>query len=635
MTKSKADQIRDTARTGKAVDIPLRTSQRILDRITEGIYREPASALRELISNAYDADATKVTITTDAPRFAEITVRDNGIGISPDALQHLIEHIGGSAKRTGIGSELHITADNPDYSLKGRKLIGKMGIGLFAVAQFTRHFLIISKCKGDSFRMIADVTLQEIESASVDAREDEITSGEARVWTEPASNVNAHGTEVKLLDLLPRTRAELCSLDRWTRIDFEMESDAKSDTEPPIFHIGRMDPNDRDQLLAQPRLPWDTRDEPQVRFQKLVDSVRRLATTDRELVDLDAVCDKYLQTLWNLALACPLDYIGPHPFDLPKDSKTLFYVLENKSRGQASPCDLANGETPRATLDLQAPRLPKKDRFELLIDGIEITRPIVFTNQPRTENAIKTPLMFVGKCREDFAGKPSSLTGGPLEFEAYLFWTPKVLPTQHQGVMLRVGNAAGAAFDRTFMGYQVSEQTRLRQITAEIFVHEGLDGAINLDREGFNFAHPHYQFLVKWLHSALRQLTNRNKAIGKDVREKKRTAQTIDTKVQIQEAVSVKLSDVGVEDVVEVQFVAANVSDSISAIRDEGIVAFRKDSIFRSTNGAKLKNGVMEQKARALAQLLYGWGLLDHLSYDDQETLIRDILEIVLLEEGK
>jgi len=77
--------------------------------------------------------------------------------------------------------------------------------------------------------------------------------------------------------------------------------------------------------------------------------------------------------------------------------------------------------------------------------------------------------------------------------------------------MLRVGNASGALFDRTFMGYQTAEYQRTRQITAEIFVRAGLDGAINIDRESFNYAHPHYQYLVKWLHSALRQLTNRQK----------------------------------------------------------------------------------------------------------------------------
>ena len=58
----------------------LETDERVLARITEGIYRQPASALRELVSNAYDADATEVVILTDAPRFGQITVRDNGRG---------------------------------------------------------------------------------------------------------------------------------------------------------------------------------------------------------------------------------------------------------------------------------------------------------------------------------------------------------------------------------------------------------------------------------------------------------------------------------------------------------------------------------------------------------------------------
>lgn len=635
--KSKAELIRETVTTGKPVDIPLKTSQKILARITDGIYRQPASALRELISNAYDADATKVTIQTDAPRFSQISVKDNGIGISPEMLQHLIENIGGSAKRTDTGKSLSITSDDSQYSPKGRKLIGKMGIGLFAVAQFTRHFLIISKCKGDRFRTIADVTLGEVKNSLEDVAPDEITSGEAMVWTESTSNISAHGTEVKLLELLPRTRAELCSLDRWSRIDFEIEEEGKPQTQPPKFHIGRIDELAKDELKVQASLPWDFKDDPDTRYQKLVASVRRLAGTDSESVDLDAVCDNYLRTLWELSLACPLDYIGVHPFDLPKDSKTLFFGLENKVRGQSYDLELSRGETPRSKLALETPRRPGGDVFELLVDGVRLSRPIPFANQPKTANAIRTPLMFVGSCREEFAGKPVSMSGGPLQFEAYLFWTPKVLPKQHQGVLLRIGDAAGAPFDRTFMDYNVSEQTRLRQLTAEIYVHEGLDDAINLDRESFNYAHPHYQFLVKWLHSAIRQFTNKHKAVGKALREQKRTDSKEQTKQSIARAVSEKLSDVGVDDVVAVEFIDEDLLDSVERRRDEGVVAFKKDLIFanvKNSNYTGIKQTeVNERKAEALTQLLYGWGLLDELNYDDQARLIRDILEIVLAED--
>jgi DNA-binding transcriptional regulator WhiA len=40
-----------------------------------------------------------------------------------------------------------------------------------------------------------------------------------------------------------------------------------------------------------------------------------------------------------------------------------------------------------------------------------------------------------------------------------------------------------------------------------------------------------------------------------------------------------------------------------------------------------------ERKAVAIMQLLHGMGLLDSLSHTEQEKLIRDVMEIVILEE--
>src|SRR5437868_3503620 len=101
-----AERVHRSAETGKPVETRLTTNERVLARITEGIYRQPSSALRELISNAYDADAREVVILTDAPRFSEIIVRDDGLGLTPETLVHLVKNIGGSAKRTKEGQEL-------------------------------------------------------------------------------------------------------------------------------------------------------------------------------------------------------------------------------------------------------------------------------------------------------------------------------------------------------------------------------------------------------------------------------------------------------------------------------------------------------------------------------------------------
>ena len=632
--QSLATKIRETLKTRKPIDEKLQTSESILARITDGIYRQPASALRELISNAYDADAKEVYILTDAPRFHEISVRDDGIGFSPESLAHMIHHIGGSAKRTSIGANMHIADENKNtHSTGGRKFIGKMGIGLFAVAQFTRHFLIITKKRGDKFRTVADITLGSNPNTS---EAEHITKGQSRIWLEKSSEIEAQGTEIRLLDLLPRTKAELSSADRWARYDFENEDQEVTPAPPPCFHIGRMSQCDANEVLLQPKLPWDAGMSPAEKMITFVKRVRELASTDRDLVDLEAVCDNYLQTIWTLSLAAPVGYVNCSPFDDADSEGTLLYKIQNAAKGQATPIATNDRKTPRQLLGLQSPFRSQGDAFRVYFDGVELRRPIVFRNQPRTSNAVQTPMLFIGQCREEFPGKPLELSGGPLEFEAYVFWTPKVLPTQHQGVMIRVGDAAGTPFDRTFMGYQISEQTRLRQITAEIFVREGLDSAINLDRESFNYAHAHYQFLTKWLHSAIRQLTNRNKQVGRD----KRGERLQDAGTKAKEGLHQKVGDLlRGQDIPEVQILDAHEYDTRAAkLREQGIMAFRRDAVMppssarRQTSQGQLSASLWEDKAIAIFQILESWGLLHSLSYEKQQELVRAILDVTLTE---
>lgn len=637
-----SDGIRATERTRKPVEGRLETDELVLARITEGIYRQPSSALRELISNAYDADATEVIILTDAPRFGQITVRDNGRGLSPEVLTQLVKHIGGSAKRSEKGKALGITLPgDAGRSQGGRQLIGKLGIGLFSVAQFTRHFLIITKTAGESFRTVADITLGksvEHRRATTPTGQDDsrFETGHYRIWRERTTEKNAQGTEVKLLDLLPRTRDELASADVWAKQDFLKENPDAEKMEPPQIHIGRIDKK-TGILSVQPAMPWTEADGPRARFEKLVQALRSL-TSQRESVDLRKVCDNYLWSLWTLALSAPVAYLEGHPFDLKCDHAIPCFEIENRMRGQARPIVVPKGKSLRKVLDLTSPDGPTAGHFEVFMDGVQLLRPILYKDLPRTENAVKTPLLFVGRQREEFAGKPVELSGGPLQFEAYLFWAPRIIPKQHQGVILRVGNASGALFDAEFMGYETSELTRKAQITAEIFVREGLDDAINLDRESFNFAHPHYQFLTKWLHSAFRQFSNRQKELGKQIRTTERRREAAETQERVAAKVVAALKSRGIEDVPEVQLLAQAHVAEVPKLRKEGIIVLHREAVVppstqvRQTELEANRLKLAEKKAIAITQLLHGMGLLDSLSYEEQETLIHDILEIVLLD---
>jgi len=345
-----------------------------------------------------------------------------------------------------------------------------------------------------------------------------------------------------------------------------------------------------------------------------------------------------LRTLWTLALSPPLKYFERHPFDLSAEDDFAFFQLENRLKGQAAELSVKKGQTPRTTLKLESPDGTNGSVFEVIVDGVQLLRPILYKDLPKTKTAVTTPLLFIGRDEQKFEKKPRTLSGGPLKFEAYLFWSPRIIPKQHQGVMLRIGNAAGTLFDPTFMGYQTSEQTRTRQVTAEIFVSEGLEEAINIDRESFNYAHPHYQYIVKWLHSAFRQFANRHKGIGSSIRAQRLARQGQKVREKLDDRVETLLGERGVKDVPEVVLVDSSRNSELNKLRKEGTIALRKDAVLpaslakHNTQGEVQRRKIFEKKAAALIQLLSGWGLLEELDFLEQEKLIHDILEIVTLE---
>ena len=57
--------------------ISINVNKKILADVGRGIYRSPANAMKELVSNAFDACATWVKITTNAPYFDIFTCEDN------------------------------------------------------------------------------------------------------------------------------------------------------------------------------------------------------------------------------------------------------------------------------------------------------------------------------------------------------------------------------------------------------------------------------------------------------------------------------------------------------------------------------------------------------------------------------
>ena len=69
------------------IEDEINAAARIIGDISTGIYRSPANALKELVSNSFDAGATEVIINTDHPAFSNVSCFDNGPGLSVDKLR--------------------------------------------------------------------------------------------------------------------------------------------------------------------------------------------------------------------------------------------------------------------------------------------------------------------------------------------------------------------------------------------------------------------------------------------------------------------------------------------------------------------------------------------------------------------
>ena len=603
-------RIRTHADSRDPLETELATSERIIARVTDGIYREPWAAFRELVANAYDADASRVVIETGQPDFAQMTVQDDGIGMSPKTLAYVLKNIGGSSKRTTAGTQLNtVRADAPQLSPGGRQLIGKIGIGLFAVAQLTQHFQIITKAAGESHRLSATVQLSTHDEAKAQQDQVEYVAGTVKIVSQrvPDQEQSSHGTAVVLHQLRDEVRRTLQSDELWKAASLATGA-GESVHRAPQFHIGHSS-------LANglpPNLPWRDHDNPKDKFEHIFAATRQATGKTTKSANLDHF-DEYLRLIWKLSLSLPLHYIGEHPFDHNGSSEFLF--LELPDTGQARPIQLAATESLRDHLRLRAGREESDLPFSVTLDGIQLRRPIRLVSKLEKPSRVGSPVMLAAKQDNPFTPDTLDRAGGRLSFEAYLYWNSQIIPKETVGVLVRIRGASGTLFDPTFLNYKVSEQTRLRQITAEIFVREGLDSAINIDRESFNYSHPHFLFIQKWLHKALRLLANR-------------------------------LKNVAAEDLarakMELRNDALNYAAAVWARRlgddaDPPYENFSEDALPSAVGNADLEwpsERLLDStsrpagtgRIRALAAILEAYGVLSNLTIEDRSRIISDIV---------
>jgi Histidine kinase-, DNA gyrase B-, and HSP90-like ATPase len=124
--------------------LPVTVDKSHLITIGERLYSESIELIRELVNNAYDADATEVDIRMTGEL---IEIKDNGTGMDREGLKQYFN----------IGSPEKVThAKSPVYQ---RDRIGQFGIGKFASLSACECFEVYTR-KGD---FAAKVTFDKVE----------------------------------------------------------------------------------------------------------------------------------------------------------------------------------------------------------------------------------------------------------------------------------------------------------------------------------------------------------------------------------------------------------------------------------------------------------------------------------------
>jgi hypothetical protein len=146
----------------KVDDIPVKISYRIIELFSAGLYSSPNKAFEELISNSYDAFATKVAVYVPIDKEREDAVMwvcDNGLSMGKQGLKDLWK-IGESIKK------------GDSRNTEERLIIGRFGIGKLATYILTHDLTYICKSKEGYYAVEMDYSQikkdQETDSLTLD-----------------------------------------------------------------------------------------------------------------------------------------------------------------------------------------------------------------------------------------------------------------------------------------------------------------------------------------------------------------------------------------------------------------------------------------------------------------------------------
>jgi hypothetical protein len=437
-------------------------------RELSGIYKPFVKAFKELISNAYDADAKAITVTVHDD-FSTLEVLDDGLGMTPYAFHESFARLGGSTAWLHGGK-----------SPGGRLRIGYKGIGFLSVARYcgalhveTRSLKPYGGMRLVQRRNRVTVPFEEIAGSLLPAhliegrvsiRRAVAVSGETAVPLTPTTDYNISAVGVRLVSARAR-KAKL--------LEFRYEVDCSGITleaELDFDYLLSLEKQADLRLLddfctatfraSEPNEPPYTR----VQLRRLKDFVVRDLSAPRAKGKARNIVFKSgkEQFFWRLARTSPIRD------DVP-DTVTSGPIARLR----------------KVQVESDLPALTVKWRSE---EPVALTRPVYVPDDLGPEQSLI----------------PVEINEAGLHVIGYLLPLRHIIyPAELRGLSIRVrnvtiGDASFFSWEHILSG---PRKAALSQITGELLVLKGLDAAdaINPGRESFYEENAHYRILRRTL----------------------------------------------------------------------------------------------------------------------------------------
>jgi len=405
-------QAKSTENLVKTFD--MRVAAKILQSIASGIYRTPANAIKELLSNSFDADATKVDVNIDIDQLSRlvhrITVTDNGVGINTDDFEYSLTHIGASIKK--LEGEL---------TSRDRPIVGRIGIGLLSAGQASNTFSFISAPQDEDYTMRAEVNLSPYyDKIKMYETLDKLTIGNVKVFQEDRKSSKTF-TQIILCDIKEPFSRELA--------------------------VEASDPN----------YSFD--------FAKASSYKEFIDWIDRKQIKRLEYISGYGRFIFELGLLTPVRYLAGGPIRGYENSRVIRRINDRLS----------------------------SFNFRVFVNGMEIFKPILLPH-------ISDNLQKKGEDYKLYEIEVDEKLPDGRKLKAlgyYYHQIKRLVPWILRGVMLRVKNIGIGGYENAFSKIYAASPIILHQLTAELYVDEGLDQSLNIDRNSFFESDEAYQTLWK------------------------------------------------------------------------------------------------------------------------------------------